>query len=52
MKDAWYIITRKDESDVLKNLSQPDAEVGTNAKRKFRIFKNDEKQIKRIANIV
>ena len=34
MAGVWYIIARKDESDVLKSLSQPDAEVDVNAKRK------------------
>ena len=35
----WYIIARKDESDVLNSLSQSGAEVGRNAKRKLRKFK-------------
>ena len=49
---VWYIIARKDESDVLNSLSQPDAKVGINAKRQFKKFKKSLKQIKRIANIV
>jgi len=45
----WYIIARKDESDVLKSLSQPDAEIGITAKRKLNIsnfFKTDQMHCK------
>lgn len=34
MQKVWYIIARKDESDVLRSLPQPDAKVGSKRTRK------------------